>query len=137
MYTKPQGRYPHSLRVPENYSGNAFPPSNASTVPTPSQAREAPPAPNTERTLDAIPSPAVEHEFSAPPPPPPPSEEKASPTGAHPAYRPRFGLSSLFSRFGKDGGMEELLIIGLILLLAEDGKNDDLILLLILLLFVQ
>ena len=134
MYTKPQGRYPHSLRVPENYSGNAFPASYPTPVSPPPKSEL--PAPHAERALDAIPSDAVKHEPSTPPPPPP-SEENAAPTGAHPAYRPRWGLSSLFSRFGKDGGMEELLIIGLILLLAEDGKNDDLILLLILLLFVQ
>ncbi len=136
MYTKPQGRYPHSLRVPENYSGNAFPSSNASASSAPPPKPEASPAPNVEHIADAIPSAAVEQEFSAPPPPPP-SEETVAPVGACPYARPRFGLSGLFSRFGRDGGMEELLIIGLILLLAEDGKNDDLILLLILLLFVQ
>ena len=112
MYTKSQGRFPHSMRVPENYSGNAF---SAQKIPLGN---------------DDPPSPVSKSESQEAPPPPQP--DAATPVGACAEPHPRLGLSDLFSRFG----MEELLLIGLILLLAEDGKNDELILLLIRLLFM-
>ena len=119
MYTRSHGRFPRGMRVPENYSGNAFRvESEHPIVEDPSTGE----APVTEREQEAAEARA---------------KEEAAPAGLS---LPRFRFSSggLLSRLTGGGiGFEELLLVGLILLLSEDGGNDDLILLLILLLFVS
>ena len=121
MYVRPPSyRYPPSVRVPDNYSGNAF--REQETPPLLTQIEE----PESEETQIQE-EPGAAQEISEP--------TQASLTSAH-----RFGLR-LGSIFGKKSGIgtEELLIIALILLLSDnDGEGfDDLILFLALLFFIK
>ncbi len=108
MYSRPPRR-DNSMRVPENYSGNAFSERPADLPP---------------RYLDvATPKREEYHpreEHCAPPLPPPPPPHDPHP---HPTL-PAIGLS-----------FDQLLILGLILLLArEENQNDTVICLALLLL---
>ena len=134
MYARqpPDGRMPRTMRLPRNYSGNAFP--REETAFTAEEATTPPPP-------------------AAPTPPPsdPPSAaspslseatdraEEAVPTGKT-ASSPGFRLDpgKLFGKNGAFGiGMEELLILGLIFLVSQSDRQDDLALLLLILLFIQ
>ncbi len=127
MYTRiPSGRFPRGMRVPENYSGNAFRGIPPEQEMPPSKESEPPaPPPEVENVREEI----------GDNPPSEPSEPHV-PVGH---TSPPFGLHLPFKLFSHgDGiGFEELLLIGLILLISQEGKNDDLVLLLILLLFIQ
>ena len=122
------GRVPRNLRIPRNYSGNAFrreddlPPNDSaelsseisdpiSSLPSVDDARE------TERTDIAA------------------NAETVSKIFPSPGFR--LDLGRLLNHTGGGIGFEEILIIGLILLLSQSETKDDLILLLIVLLFVQ
>ncbi len=135
MYTRvPSGRMPRGMRVPENYSGNAFR-SSESTPPTTAPPRKEIPL--------ASPMPAPEPPTELPVLEMPPQEETtAAPTDDMPVHATPspFGLrlpfQGLFRSSGLHIGFEELLLIGLILMISQEGKNDDLIWLLLLLLFI-
>ena len=127
MYAR-QSPLPRPLRLPRNYSGNAFSAEEIPTTGTAPTQEENPPMP--ESTPSEVPT------AEAPP------EEAA--TRASPAAKlfptPGFKLD-LGRFFGKERGLgigfEELLIIGMILLISGNDKGDDLLLLLLLLLFIQ
>ncbi len=122
MYARqgPQGRFPRNVRIPQNYSGNAF--------------REEEPIAVLEESPPSDPSPSNQDSAEAPL-----VSADSEPVGKlFPSPGFQFSLGKLF---GKDRGLgigtEELLIIGLILLLSQGDGSDDLILLLLLLLFIQ
>ena len=120
MYTRvPSGRMPRGMRVPENYSGNAFRPHEMPPPPTP------PPQEPPQKDLQPSEAPPL--------PEAPPAE--APPAEAPPPEKPTLlGLRLPFSGFHL--GVEELLLIGLILMIAQEGENDEIIWLLLLLLFI-
>lgn len=127
MYVRPPNyRYPHSVRVPDNYSGNAFsePPAESSVPPqAPDEAQEA-----HESQIHASEEPSAKENQDTG------KAEQAS------LLSPRGFRLRLGSIFGKDRGIgtEELLIIALILLLSDnDDGFDDLILMLALLFFIK
>ena len=112
------GRFPKGMRVPENYSGNAF------------SSPKEPPPPFEETAAEDV---AVSAS------PPPEDEEKNTgeydtPTVARPSFK--LDLGRFFSG-NKSFGMEEFLIIALILLIAQNDTNDDTLIFLILLLFIR
>lgn len=112
MYARPSGyRYPNQpLKVPNNYSGNAFREKENEESGSEAQSQPSLPAEPIEETSET---------------------SLLSKRG--------FGLR-LGSLFGKGGGIgtEELLILALILLLADGADGfDDLILFLLLLFFIK
>ncbi len=137
MYTRvPSGRMPRGMRVPENYSGNAF-----RTLEAPPPPREKIPEPPivfpepTEEEKEAV---EVEE---APPSPVANASTASEPSDVSVGAKPSlFGLrlpfQGLFRSSGLHIGFEELLLIGLILMISQEGKNDDLVWLLILLLLI-
>ncbi|MBO5416574.1 MAG: hypothetical protein J6A83_08110 [Clostridia bacterium] len=129
MYSRyPNYRFSGGVRVPDNYSGNAF-------KPTPPEG-ESESATESESVAEAAvaESVAVSATESA-------STDSREDTAA--VFKPEkgkvkfpsfnFNLGKIFSG---GFGFEELLIIGLILLIAQNGTDDDIILLLALLLFI-
>ena len=122
MYVRPPTyRYPPSVRLPDNYSGNAF------------REQETPPL-LPDPTEPEAPSKSSESDISE-------SEQepaKAAPTSLLSPHSFRLRLGSVF---GKKGGIgtEDLLIIALILLLSDNDSDsfDDLILFLALLFFIK
>lgn len=147
MYVRPPSPQPHTVKLPENYSGSAFtrqpiytqmpPPARAHSLRAEDVPREIP------RDLD-IPPEETRQDFVAPvynEPPEEHTEERSA--GASPSIfsslLPRSNLSSHFP-FGHGIGSEELLIIAVMLLVFlsgnESGEVDsEFILLLGLLLF--
>lgn len=127
MYSRPQyGRYAHEVRVPENYSGNAF--------------REEPPSPPveemtenmTEKTVgfDGIRDENSPKDITV-------CEGTESMTGVVKKTGPLAGFGLDIGKLFKHGlGFEELLIIGLMLLISQGDNNDDILILLAILLFV-
>ncbi len=122
MYTRsPTPSGPRSsMRIPRNYSGNAFSASRASPQEDLSLSEETVP----DTTASAEPP----KEESGPPPAVP----KASPAAKFFPSLP-FHPEKLFGSFGT----EELLILGLILLLRGNEDSGDLLWLLVLLLLIQ
>lgn len=117
MYSRyPNYRFSGGVRIPDNYSGNAF----GASEDTPQELEE-------ERGREE-----ERAEVSAP------LEAKSS--EVFKAEKERTGFPSFGFKFGRlfsgGFGFEELLIIGLILLIAQGGADDDIILLLVLLLFI-
>ncbi|MBR2354033.1 MAG: hypothetical protein IKA76_05995 [Clostridia bacterium] len=102
-------RSPPPLRIPKNYSGNAFPP------------KEEPPPPEEIR--------------SESPPEPPKTEERIQKEDL-PVSKPT--LAGFFGKGDRSFGIgsEELLILGLILLISKGDSHDDLLPLLLLLLLM-
>ena len=127
MYARPTPtRFPRNVRVPENYSGNAFQPIS-------SEKNDAPPiAPH-----------HAEKETFRPQKEEMPREDVAEndTKTALETAPPSSGVSLNFGKLLSFGnwslGTEELLILGLILLVAEGGEHTDLLLLLLLLLFIK
>lgn len=105
----------HGIRIPGNYSGNAFRSYQAPSQDT-DKEDESPPIQesdipqNEENQAETV---------------------SAEPTTAHPVGNGRL--------FGKGGGIgfEELLILGLVLLVSQNDSRDDLAFLLLMLLFIQ
>lgn len=137
MYTRPRTTENEPLRIPENYSGNAF--HSDSHSPSP------PIEPPVEPTDAEVPA-AEESEASAASKALPVSvaltseshedthiTKKASPFS--PLLPPRMlgGRGGLLG----DIGIEELLIIGILILLSQSDTDDDILLLLVLLLFYK
>ena len=122
MYTRTPPGGSRGVRIPRNYSGNAFAP-----APEPEEKEQekkeaeedvSPPFVNTEAL-------SVAGQESAPP-------------AATPAAKlfPSLGFRSHSGKLFGSFGTEELLLLGLILLLAGNDSSDDLPLLLVLLLFI-
>ena len=136
---------PRGMRVPENYSGNAFrqAPHEISGEPP---IRNNPRMPAPERIVDPISSESeslaepmedVQSEPQDLPTEAPPTAEPATPVGGKALpFGLRLPFQGLFRGSGISIGFEELLLIGLILLISQEGKNDDLVWLLLLLLFI-
>ena len=120
MYTRSHGRFPRGMRVPENYSGNAF-----RVEPVESSVEDM------SQNENGVTAREQENAEAK-------RKEEDTPAGLS-LPRPRLFSGGLLSRLTGGGGigLEELLLVGLILLLSEDGGNDDLVLLLILLLLVS
>lgn len=116
MYARPSGyRYPSpTLRVPDNYSGNAFRDKEQKQEVSEEASQEA-------ESVNM------------------PMEKTEAASEASLLSKRGFGLR-LGSLFGKGGsiGTEELLILALILLLADGADGfDDLILFLVILFFIK
>ena len=137
MYTRPRTDGNDALRIPENYSGNAFhgdslspsPPIEPPAEPTDAEvpAAEESEASAASEALPVAVSPTAEpHEDT-------PVLKKASPFS--PLLPPRMlgGRGGLLG----DIGIEELLIIGILILLSQSDTDDDILLLLVLLLFYK
>lgn len=130
MYARqpPEGHFSRTVRVPRNYSGNAF------------RNEESLKAPNVPDNIEGMP------EVSAEAVPPVSddvvsNQEETAPSAPlgksmlSPGFRLDLGR---FLHRDKGGfGFEELLIVGLIFLLSQSETKDDLVFLLLLLLFVQ
>ena len=131
MYSRyPNYRFSGGVRVPENYSGNAFSPTEEDKkeiiideIPT-EQSTEQP-------DIETVSAPAND------------TEDKEIKEEAREVFRPNkkgirfpgfgFDIGRIFSgRFG----FEELLLIALIFLISQNGADDDIILMLAILLFV-
>ncbi|MBE6530546.1 MAG: hypothetical protein E7679_00445 [Ruminococcaceae bacterium] len=131
MYSRyPNYRFSGGVRVPENYSGNAFSPTEEDKkeiiideIPT-EQSTEQP-------DIETVSAPAND------------TEDKEIKEEAREVFRPNkkgirfpgfgFDIGKMFSgRFG----FEELLLIALIFLISQNGADDDIILMLAILLFV-
>ena len=122
MYSRyPNYRFSGGVRVPNNYSGNAF-----------KEKEEQPPdtltyntTADAERAVTEIPEPPAEETADSSPV----MKEKNTPS-----------LLPFKFNFGKllpNGfGSEELILLGLIILLSSSEKSDDILLFLILLLFI-
>ena len=112
MYVRPQaGASSGPLRVPGNYSGNAF------RAPFASEESEPPKTEDENITQ--------EKQISAPPP-----EDTEA------LLKPNLEPAPAVSQKGGIGS-EELLLLALVLLLSESDIGDDLVLFLILLLFIK
>ncbi|MBP3369126.1 MAG: hypothetical protein J6L85_00100 [Clostridia bacterium] len=128
MYVRPPSyRFPPSVRIPENYGGNAFrePPQAAAVEDDQQTVTDSTPQPAAESIqTDTQPEDSARNE----------DVKEASLLSPRP-FKLRLG-----SLFGKDRGIgtEELLIIALILLLADSDEGfDDIILMLALLFFIK
>ena len=129
MYARqpPEAHFSRTVRVPRNYSGNAF--RNENAIKEQNIPDELPPV--SEVSDGGVPS--SEQSVSL-------QEDAVSPTSAgkgilSPGFRLDLGR---FLHRDKGGfGFEELLIVGLIFLLSQSETKDDLVFLLLLLLFVQ
>ena len=122
MYSRyPNYRFSGGVRIPENYSGNAFGTiEETDDRSVPEQREETPEA-------EEVSAKEVRADLRT-------SVEASETKRPRPRF-PSFGFST--GRLFSGGiGFEELLIIGLILLIAQGGADDDIILLLALLLFV-
>ena len=134
MYARqpPEGHFSRTVRVPRNYSGNAFRNEEAlsekgalNTTQHEAETVSEPPFSAVSLPLDETTLPKEEATLSAP------TGKGISPPG----FRLDLGR---FLRRDKEGfGFEELLIIGLIFLLSQSETKDDLVFLLLLLLFIQ
>ena len=131
MYSRyPSYRFSGGVRVPENYSGNAFNPAEEERKEliieesAPEQSAEQP-------TVESVAAPVDE------------AESKDRQEESQEVFRPNkkgirfpgfgFDIGRIFSgRFG----FEELLLIALIFLISQNGTDDDIILMLAILLFV-
>ena len=125
MYSRyPNYRFSGGMRLPENYSGNAFKPSEEESEEKILDAEENNPSSDSTAAADSI-NEQTELKDSA---------EVFKPSDKK--FRlPGFNLN-IGRIFSGGFGIEELLIIGIILLLAKNDTDDDIILLLALLLFI-
>ncbi len=128
MYVRPPNyRYPPSVRVPENYSGNIFREQPQSSVNEPEAEVVESKIEQENVSAETIQEANTQKENSEP-------AEQASLLSPH-GFRLRLG--SIFGK-GRGIGTEELLILSLILLLADSDEGfDDLILFLALLFFIK
>lgn len=132
MYTRPTPNGREELRIPENYSGNAFhgdaltpaPPVELPPETEPPAAKET--DTRAEETLPVV-LPTREEPKETP------VMKKASPFSS--LLPPR--LAGTRGGLLGDIGIEELLIIGVLILLSQSETDDDILLLLVLLLFYK
>ncbi|MBQ9783805.1 MAG: hypothetical protein IJW44_04745 [Clostridia bacterium] len=134
MYARqpPDGRIPRNMRIPRNYSGNAFRQEPEVSPFSPEEQQDAPP--------DTLPEPSQEpvpQERSADTPQESPQED--APAGKlFPSPGFKLELGRLFGKDRNGGiGFEDLLILGLIVLVTQSDTKDDLAFLLLLLLFIH
>ena len=118
-------RYPNyrfgGIKIPENYSGNAF------SEPPLAVSEETEEMENIEKTEDIE---SVENAV-------PVSDERVSASLTRQKRHLPFGFNFNIGRLFSGGfGFEEILLITLILLVSQNDTGDDLILLLAILLFV-
>ena len=120
MYSRyPNYRFGGGIKIPENYSGNAF----AASEVTKEEEREE--LEETAGELEKAPLPSAT------------DAESASVSLTEHKRRSPFGFNFNLGRLFSGGfGFEELLLIALILLVSQNDTGDDLILFLALLLFV-
>ncbi len=130
MYSRyPNYRFSGGVKVPDNYSGNAFKPSD-----TPEEEIVG-----TDSSLSHSETVSESEEDSALAVA---AESKAEPESVETFKRGGKGIAfpnfkfNIGRIFSGGFGFEELLIIGLILLISQNGADDDIILLLALLLFI-
>ena len=123
MYYRSQGyRYPRDMRIPINYSGNAFSESNQDKENESDASSEDIIAPQDSPTIEQSQDESASIRLEEMPLP---SEEpKATPA------------SLLGGAFGKIG-TEELLLLALVFLLSDNDSESDIIWLLLLLLFIK
>ena len=123
MYSRPpSNRFPRGMRVPENYSGNAF---SSATSAEKDEAEE------NERLLNDIDGADIDREL----------DEQSIPASVTDKGRPpspsfKLDLGRFFPT-NRSFGMDEFLIIALIHLLAQNDTDDDTLIFLILLLFIK
>ena len=123
MYSRyPNYRFGGGIKIPENYSGNAF---------------SDPPAESTEQGMAEDSSQDTTEIVEAPTLSAPDESESVNAALLHRKKRLPFGFNFNFGRLFSGGfGFEEILLIAIILLVSQNDTGDDLILFLALLLFV-
>ena len=133
MYARyPNYRRGGGIRVPENYSGNAFFADEPQKEPTESDVSEPQSAaPTAESVTESADAPKDEERSEKEE-----GEDLPAKTVSKPFRLPSFGFDAL-KLFSGGFGFEELLLVALILLISSGDGDDDLILLLALLLFVR
>ena len=130
MYARqpPEGHFSRTVRVPRNYSGNAFrseEPLKQQSVSDKIQFMSEAPVESAQPLSD---EPVLSQQETTP----------SAPVGKSilsPGFR--LDLGRFLHRDKGSFGFEELLIVGLIFLLSQSETKDDLVFLLLLLLFVQ
>lgn len=123
MYYRSQGyRYPRDMRIPINYSGNAFSESNQDKEKEPDADSEDIIAPQAPPTAEPSQDESASINF----------EEKPLPS-KEPKTTPASLLGGAFGKIGT----EELLILALVFLLSDNDSESDIIWLLLLLLFIK
>ncbi len=132
MYIRPQSEDSGTIRIPDNYSGNAFP----GDALTPSSPIELPTEGQPPVTKDTIPEneethPVILHTEEMPKEAP--VMKKASPFSSLLPPKTKGTHGGLLG----DIGIEEILIIGVLILLSQSETDDDILLLLVLLLFYK
>ena len=136
MYARqpPDGRIPRNVRIPRNYSGNAFRQEPELSPLSPEDPQDAVADTLREASLPQETAPQESHADT-----PSSAASEDSPAGKlFPSPGFRLELGRLFGRDRAGGiGFEDLLIIGLILLVTQSDTRDDLAFLLLLLLFIQ
>ena len=116
------GRIPRSVKVPQNYSGNAFRAQERAVMEGALEEEQIdrsepqPESTDAQDRTDAV-------------------GERARPSSCSPGFR--LDVGRLFGRDRGGFGVEELLILGLILLVAGGEKSDEAVFLLLLLLFIE
>ena len=118
------------MRIPRNYSGNAF--SDRTSIPTPAKDMTRPKthyaAPEKPSDVIEVPPSGAPYEQS--------TEECSECDKGAPTSTPVQKSSPVLSPFGELGS-EELLLIALALIIFQNGKDPDLALILLALLFVS
>ena len=130
MYSRPpNNRFPRGMRVPENYSGNAF--GTASDNDREEMAIQAEEDIQNQENAPSFLSSEPNSQSL-------PASKSTSSSGNDNESRPSFSLNlGRFFPTNRSFGMEEFLIIALILLLAQNDTDDDTLIFLILLLFIK
>ena len=131
MYTRSTPSGNDELRIPENYSGNAFHGDTMMPAPPVDPPSESLMPPIEESV--AVKEEALPAVVAADPPKDVPVMKRTSPFSS--LLPPRL-LGSGGGLLG-DIGIEELLIIGVLILLSQSETDDDILLLLVLLLFYK
>ena len=128
MYYRSQGyRYPRDMRVPINYSGNAFLESKSNNEDKEPIELAASSAPQNDAEQE------TEHHESSPDLLTEAANNEAEASAPTSIFK-GFGSNSLF---GGRIGSEELLILALVFLLSDADIDSDIIWLLLLLLFIK
>ena len=129
MYYRSQGyRYPKDVRIPINYSGNAFSESNdANTNEEPEQSII-----ELQTESESKDESSIQHESTESSKNTEEASESSDSTPAASLFN-NLGKNSLFSKIGS----EELLILALVFLLSDTDSDNDIIWLLLLLLFIK
>ena len=129
MYYRSQGyRYPKDVRIPINYSGNAFSESNDANINEEPDQSIIELQPESESKYE----PRIQHESTESSKDTEEASESSDSTPAASLFN-NLGKNSLFSKIGS----EELLILALVFLLSDTDSDNDIIWLLLLLLFIK